>query len=61
VLAHLEHGLFLSRVGVAEGHALGKWKTWAVNPNPYLTLDWSSVPSIDVTGVYKYLGVPEGI
>jgi len=41
--------------------ALGKRKTWAVNPNPYLTLDWSSDPSIDVTGVYKYLGVPKGI
>jgi len=67
-LAELEHGLGL--VGVKPNAtkssslrlmAFGKRKAWAVDPNPYLTLDRSSVPTIDVASAYKYLGVTKGI
>jgi hypothetical protein len=38
----------------------GKQKRWVCDPTPLLTLDGCDVPSIDICGAYKYLGVQIG-
>ena len=36
----------------------GKRKMWIVNPHPHLQVFGKPIPTIDITGVQRYLGIP---
>jgi len=38
----------------------GKAKKWFCPPEPYLSLDWAAVTTIDIVGSYRYLGIKAG-
>ena len=38
----------------------GKAKKWSCPPEPYLSLDWAPVNTINIVGSYRYLGIKAG-